>query len=293
MSDIETAPQASTAKPPDSSLKTRVRSALLMAPPVLLVIFFGGWGFAIMLAAAAGVAVHEWGRMLSKAYPFAKGLVLLSACLAAMALLVSHLLESAVGTLLFALSLFFLIFAYNYANQGPRLRLLLAGILYIICALGVMVWIRLGLPEGLFHFMTLLLVVWSSDSFAYLFGRMIGGPKLAPKISPKKTWAGFIGSSLGAGAVAALLAVPAVTFADAPRTLGGLGPQAYFLLGAVLGAVGQAGDLLVSYFKRRFEIKDTGALIPGHGGLLDRIDALLLVALAFGGFVVCVGAAAP
>ncbi len=282
---------ALTVKAPDSSLKTRIKSALLLAPPLLIIIYFGGTGFTLMLAAAAAIAVFEWGRMVGQAKPFPKGLIHLSAALAALALLVAHMLGGFVGSLIFALSLCFLIFAYNYANEGPPLRLLVAGILYIIWAMAVMVWLRTGLPNGLFHFMTLLLVVWASDSFAYLFGRLIGGPKLAPAISPKKTWAGFIGSSLGAGAVAAILAIPAVTLSDLPRTLGQLSPQAYFLLGAVLGMVGQAGDLMVSYFKRRFEVKDTGSLIPGHGGVLDRIDALLLVAIVFSFTALYLGAA--
>lgn len=274
----------------DSSLKTRVKSALLFAPPVLIVIMFGGVGFTLMLAAAAAVSVREWGGMVGRAAAFPKGLVSLSAALAALALLVAHLLGGYLGAMVFTLSLCFLIWAYNYANNGPSLRLLVGGLLYIVLALSIMVWLRTVLPNGLFHFMTLLLVVWASDSFAYLFGRMIGGPKLAPAISPKKTWAGFIGSSLGAGVVAAILAIPAVTMSETPRTLGQLGPHAYFLLGAVLGMVGQAGDLLVSYYKRRFDVKDTGALIPGHGGLLDRIDALLLVAIVFSFVALWLGA---
>ena len=275
--------EAAVAKTPDSSLKTRVKSAALFAPAVLVVIFFGGWGFAIMMAAAAAVAVREWGGMLLKAYPYPTGLVTLASALAALAILVAHLLGGGVPSLVFILSLSFLIFAYNYAQQGPALRMLVAGFVYIVAALSVMVWLRTGVQNGLFHFLTLLFMVWASDSFAYVFGRLIGGPKLAPEISPKKTWAGFVGSSLGAGAVAFAMACPLLAFGGEQRALAS--PAVYFAMGVFLGMVGQVGDLLVSYFKRKYGVKDTGNLIPGHGGILDRSDALMLVAVVFGVFV--------
>ncbi len=267
----------------DSSLKTRIKSAAIFAPAVLVIIFFGGWGFALMMAAAAAVSMREWGGMLLKAYAYPRGLVTLSAGLAALAVLVGHLLGGGVPVLVFTLSLCFLLFAYNYAQQGPALRLFVGGFVYVVTSLGVMVWLRAGIDNGLFHFLTLLFIVWASDSFAYLFGRLIGGPKLAPAISPKKTWAGFVGSSLGAGAIAALMASPWVVINGVQPALAA--PLSYFALGAFLGMVGQVGDLLVSYFKRLYGVKDTGTLIPGHGGILDRIDALLLVALVYGGFV--------
>ena len=268
------------AKAPDSSLKTRLKSAAIFAPPVLVVIYFGGWGFALMLAAAGVIAVREWGGMLLKSHTFPKGMVTLAGVLAGLSLVVGHMLGGIVPGLVFTLSLCFLIFAYNYSQEGPSLRLFLAGFAYIVAALAVMIWLRTGVENGLFHFLTLLLIVWASDSFAYLFGRVIGGPKLAPEISPKKTWAGFVGSSLGAGAIAAVMTCPWLTFGDEQRALAG--GWAYFSLGVFLGMVGQVGDLLVSYFKRKYGVKDTGNLIPGHGGILDRIDALLLVALVFG-----------
>ncbi len=268
---------------PDSSLKTRIKSAAIFAPAVLVIIFFGGWGFTLMMAAAAAVALREWGGMLRKEYAYPSGLVTLTAALAALAILVAHLLGGGIPVLLFALSLCFLVFAYNYAQQGPSLRLLLGGFVYIVVALAIMVWVRTGIENGLFHFLTLLFIVWASDSFAYIFGRLIGGPKLAPQISPKKTWAGFVGSSLGAGGIAALMTCPWLTFGDEQRALAA--GWAYFALGVFLGMVGQVGDLSVSYFKRKYDVKDTGNLIPGHGGILDRIDALMLVAIVYGVFI--------
>ena len=150
----------------------------------------------------------------------------------------------------------------------------------------MMIWLRNGTAYGFYNMLTLLLLVWSSDSFAYFTGRAIGGPKLAPKISPKKTWAGFWGSSVGAGVVLAGLACPWVLAQFDIETIGHLSWAGYAALGFVLAMAGQAGDLFISIFKRHYGVKDTGSLIPGHGGILDRIDALLLVALLFGAIVI-------
>ena len=155
------------------------------------------------------------------------------------------------------------------------------GMVYIIFSCALMAWIRGSDGAGLYNILTLLFIVWASDISAYFAGRAIGGPKLAPAISPKKTWAGFAGSSLGAALVAAGLACPRLISEFGVFTVGDLSVLGYALMGAVLAAIGQVGDLFISIFKRRYNVKDTGSLIPGHGGVLDRIDALMLVAVAF------------
>ncbi len=118
----------------------------------------------------------------------------------------------------------------------------------------------------------LLVVIWATDIGAYGAGRLIGGPKLAPLISPKKTWAG-----LGGGLTAAAVAGWGASMVLGTGSMGAWPP----LLGAVLGISGQAGDLFASWAKRRFGVKDFGRLIPGHGGILDRIDGLLVAAPVF------------
>ncbi len=168
-----------------------------------------------------------------------------------------------------------------FSGKKFRYPLMLFGVAYIGLATGLMIWLR-NVPGGLYHVLTLLLIVWASDISAYFSGKAIGGPKLAPMISPKKTWAGFFGSSLGSGIVAALLACFCVQETFHVSTIGNLSWQSYALMGFVLAMIGQAGDLFISMFKRHYGVKDTGTLIPGHGGILDRIDALLLVAIAFG-----------
>ena len=112
----------------------------------------------------------------------------------------------------------------------------------------------------------LLAVVWATDIGAYFAGRGIGGPKLAPSISPNKTWAGLIGGALSAGLVGTLAA--GLTDSDATLLVVG---------GMILAVVAQGGDLLESWCKRHFGVKDSSHIIPGHGGILDRVDGLLAV----------------
>ncbi len=113
----------------------------------------------------------------------------------------------------------------------------------------------------------LLLLVWSADTFAYFSGRIIGGPKLAPKISPKKTWAGMGGAAAGAAVVAAGFLLCGKASGIAP----------FVVFAVALAIVEQAGDILESALKRAHDIKDSGNLIPGHGGMLDRTDGLMAV----------------
>ncbi len=149
-------------------------------------------------------------------------------------------------------------------------------LLWIVAAIGyvavsvVSLWLlRTSGDRGPEVVLWLLAVVWAADSGAYFCGRAIGGPKLAPKISPKKTWAGFIGALVAS----ALVGVAAAIF---------LGKPGYFTLIALtvlIGGISQLGDLLESWVKRRFNVKDASGLIPGHGGLFDRVDGLLAASL--------------
>jgi len=115
----------------------------------------------------------------------------------------------------------------------------------------------------------LLAAVWATDIGAYFAGRQIGGPKLAPRLSPSKTWAGMLGGMLAAATVGAILAF----FYTFP-----VSPWQGLVIGAVLAVVGQMGDLFESWLKRQAGVKDSGVLIPGHGGILDRVDGLTFTA---------------
>jgi phosphatidate cytidylyltransferase len=132
-----------------------------------------------------------------------------------------------------------------------------------------LLWLRADPRAGFANTLFVLAIVWGSDIGAYMVGRLVGGPRFAPAISPGKTWSGAAGGLVSA-ALAGLL-VAACFSSD-------FSPSHVMELAIGLGIVSQAGDLLESVLKRRFGVKDSGSIIPGHGGLLDRVDALLAVA---------------
>jgi len=144
--------------------------------------------------------------------------------------------------------------------------------------------LRIGFAQGAWLSLSAILCVWASDTGAYFVGKKMGAHKLAPQISPNKTWEGLGGAMFFSGAALAILMMLSNLIASIINTDIGLEPKhiaGVFAAGCLLGAVGQAGDLLISIFKRQAGLKDTGHLIPGHGGLLDRIDSLLLVCPTF------------
>ncbi len=137
-------------------------------------------------------------------------------------------------------------------------------------------WVRLGAQDGLAWTILLLAVTWAADIGAFAVGNIVGGPKLWPRFSPNKTWSGFIGGLVVAMAVGASVTV---AFQSHMR----LSLSAAALMGLIGGLATMAGDLLESILKRRFGVKDSGDLIPGHGGLLDRVDGLMFAILAVAG----------
>jgi phosphatidate cytidylyltransferase len=151
---------------------------------------------------------------------------------------------------------------------------LLIGPVYLGISCFLFFDLRLRTQDGFDWVVFLLLLIWASDSFAYFVGKTVGGAKMSPTVSPNKTWSGYMGAVLGPAVVLAIC-IHILT----PTSLIEYMPPLWttMLAGGVMGVVGQSGDLLISFMKRKAEVKDTGALIPGHGGILDRIDALLLV----------------
>ncbi|HEX6377340.1 MAG TPA: phosphatidate cytidylyltransferase [Allosphingosinicella sp.] len=257
---------------PQSDLLTRFAAGVVMIAVACVAIYLGGWPFRLLVAVAAAAMMLEWGDM----HRARRGWTWLGvALLAAPTLALPELLFPAaerdpaeISSELFdqAWMGFAAVAACALLYTLLSRRLSLGwGFLYIALpsfALLVLSWAWFELVFWL------MLVTWATDIFAYFAGRSIGGPKLAPKISPNKTWSGLIGGMAGA----------AVAAAGAAWLLGVGEP--FFWLGAPLGLLAQLGDLYESRVKRRLGVKDSGTLLPGHGGVLDRLDGLLPVVLA-------------
>ncbi len=251
------------------SLRLRIVSGLILAPAAIVLVWLGGWFFAGLTLVAAVVLNWEWDRLCGGSGRSAD-VWLLGAAIAGV--LVTFHLAMPVWSLGFAAA--GAVVGVSKAAAGGGAWMLL-GTVYIIAPCVALMWLRAE-PMGLATVIWLLAVVWATDTGAYFFGRTIGGPKMAPSISPNKTWAGLIG---GAG-TAALIGIPAGYLA---------GTQNYMNLvasGAVLAVIGQVGDVFESSIKRRFGVKDSGNIIPGHGGLFDRLDSLLLVAVVYAAMMV-------
>lgn len=273
--DPSKAPDSGTPNPKTGDLKTRILSALVMAPIVLGAVWAGGWVFHALIAAGAVIAISEWINLVPSARRLPARLVSVIGVLAAIA---AQLAAGPLAGLGVAIA-FSLLTALG--GGGTDRGLLGFGVLYVSVGIAGLMWLRDLPADGLALFLFALLAVWATDIGAYAAGRSIGGPKLAPRISPKKTWAGLIGGMFAAALVGWLVALAA----------GAAMPALALLLGAVAAVVGQVGDLFESAIKRRYNVKDSGQLIPGHGGILDRIDGLLVAAPVLAVFHATLGTA--
>ncbi len=247
-----------------SDLRKRVLSAAILAPAVLLCIWAGGVPYKIMLIGAALGLAWEWVGLCGVSAMLVPGILVTVA-------VVAGTFAAAMGYVVSGLAIFGIgaVFTAAFAGGTPHWRALACGIPYAGIGAIALLWLRDDAAVGVTNLLFLLLLVWASDIGAYATGRLLGGPKLAPRISPGKTWAGALGGL--AAAVCAGLLVAYVSH-------GFVQPWRAGCIAAVLGIVAQCGDLLESLLKRHFGVKDSGSLIPGHGGLLDRLDALLTAA---------------
>ena len=258
--------------PRASNLTLRVASAAVLAPVTLAITYLGGWIFYALCAIAAGGILWEW---VSLASHRADPRVLAPGCpalLGAMLLIGFRLPPGSFGAVAIgAVVAGFIVAALPRTTDEPSAPAWAAGgVIYGGALLIGPAMLRSdpqwGLPALLFLFAN----VWATDIFAYFCGRAIGGPLLWPRVSPKKTWAGAIGGLAGGGAASV-----AVAYASGVGELGIVGVMA-----CVLSVLAQAGDLFESSVKRRFGAKDASHLIPGHGGLMDRLDGFIVAAFA-------------
>ena len=266
MTDSKATP-AAMAEQGSRNLLVRVAAALVLAPVAIAIAYAGGWPWAVLVTLAAIGLYVEWLTIIGVAREAriagsgAVALAIAGVCLA------TTQIDAALVVLALGLA--------AIALLSPRQRIwATAGYCYAAAAEIASVLVRLDQVYGFVALILILLVVWVTDIGGYFAGRGLGGPKLWPRVSPKKTWAGAIGG------FAASLAVSGGFAAF------GLGrPGSFLLLGAALSVVSQAGDLFESAVKRRFGVKDSSHIIPGHGGLLDRLDgyvAAVVIAAIFG-----------
>jgi phosphatidate cytidylyltransferase len=222
--------------PPD--LGRRIASALVLAPLGIAAVWLGGWPFYAMLALVTAILTWEWLRLYgSSSSPAPRPL------------------PSWPGL--------------TRPSTHDRTSAWTAGTAVLLLAAAAFAWLRADPTAGRANAFFLLAIVWATDIAAYLTGRAAKGPKLAPRISPAKTWSG------AAGGIAAAICTGLITAAITATSL----PHAA-AIAAALSIIAQAGDLGESAVKRRFGVKDSSRLIPGHGGALDRLDSTLAVSLA-------------
>lgn len=250
-------------------LRLRIASSLVLAPLALAAVWAGAWALAVLVGLAAVVLAWEWARLCLGAFDRG-GYVLavmgvLAACLAvrlpmlALAVVVVAMAASSLGTY----------------PEGRSAWWMASGAAYIGVPVVSVIWLRGQGRETLFW---LLFVVWATDIGAYAAGRTIGGPRLLPRISPRKTWAGLCGGIAAAVLVGYIMA-----------HISGVEPPLIIVLSGAIAVIAQAGDFAESWVKRRFGVKDSSGLIPGHGGLLDRLDGLLAAAPAAALFCLLTG----
>ena len=247
----------------DPVFKRRLISALVLGPLAVLLLWQGDLFFTAWVAAFAAAMAWEWIQMSD---PDAPPVAYAIACATASgAVLLAG--QTDISDALFWGS------AGTIASWAERLRrgwsIEALGVLYVALSAGLLAAMRSQTGYGLEAVVLLLAIVWAADSFAYLVGTWIGGPKLALQASPNKTWSGLVAGLLAGTGMGVVFG----------HGLFGLNVQPVAIFALVVAAAAIAGDLAMSTFKRGFQVKDSGTLIPGHGGVLDRVDALMLAVI--------------
>lgn len=249
-------------------LPARALSVAIGAPAVLLAVWFGGVYYDVLVGFAILLGMFEWLRFHEKSNPS----VLCEFASYGGLVLVWWLSSKGFYGFAFLSVAAITGFAYNIYTRAKleNAEWLALGLPYLGTPMVALVALGND-PKALSDYLVfyLLLVVWATDSGAYLFGRVIGGPKFAPVISPSKTWAGVVGATVG-GIAVGLVFANYVWHKDTVAAV---------VLSVMLSIFTQAGDMFESYVKRLMDVKDSGRFLPGHGGVLDRIDGLLFAAV--------------
>jgi phosphatidate cytidylyltransferase len=277
MPDNVAATEAGGTQLVSSNLKLRIVSGLVLATVAFGLAYAGPLPFALLVLVCSVVISWEWGRLVRGA-SFDLGFFVHATAVAA-AIVLAGAGYAALGLAVLGIAAITLIPLYLGGGAG----LSVLGVFYVGIPAVALLWLRSDEPFGFTAVLFLFAVVWSSDTAAYAAGRTIGGPKLWPRVSPNKTWAGLIGALCAGALVGAVFAVLEPE-ASAARLV---------FLGIALAFIAQAGDLAESALKRVFNLKDASALIPGHGGFMDRMDSIVAAAVAAGVLALAVDAHAP
>ena len=262
-------PQPSLHKPTAGrfELPARAASAVVMGLAAVGAVFTGGIVFATIVAAASIAALREWHRLINGGQ-IAREMIPTSLAMLAAVFLIDQ--TNGLSLALTAIALGAFCAALSAAIRSITVLWPIPwhafGALYLGLPVVSLLLLR-DAPRGSAIIGGLFVAVWTADTAALLLGRLIGGPKLAPELSPNKTWAGFVGGTLAAGAAESVYVF----------SLGGAALEG-ILFGIIIALSGHCGDLFESWVKRQFRAKNMGSLIPGHGGMLDRIDSLLFAA---------------
>ena len=250
------------------NLLVRVVTALTLLPAVVLLLFSGGWLAGGLVAVAAGACALEYAQLTSGRLGLSQLVSVLGA--ASLPLFATASPRGFAAPAFWVLALVFYVAWIDHLFRGPRAEAptrsahAVAGCLYAGLGLAPVAALRVG-PDGLAWVIAALVITWANDTLAYFAGRAFGRHKLFPAVSPNKTWEGLAGGFLGSigGLFVTRLVFPVLTPVDC------------VVLGVAGGLFGPLGDLCESMLKRAYGAKDSGFLIPGHGGILDRVDALL------------------
>lgn len=269
MSDDQPVDQsdASTASA-GSDLVPRILSGIVMIAGALAALYFGGIVWALVIVICAALMCFEWQQMTIDGA--ASALIGLSLAAAVCACLFVFWFFGPIYGMILTVALSVTAALFHLLDAANRWLWAALGVLYVCIPAASLIWLRgQNDPDGLILVAFLLLAVWATDIGAYAVGRTVGGPKIFPSISPKKTWSGSIGGAAIAAASVMLLK-PSLGLEGSYVSLA--------MAGIVMSIVCQMGDAFESAVKRNFDVKDSGNLIPGHGGILDRLDGLLFCA---------------
>lgn len=257
-----------------TNLALRIASAAVLVPAVLgAVMIDANWLYLVLISIGVALLAIEWGGMSAPRAPLRVSAAVTAAVLAA--LFLTHLQHPVWAW--FAMIVGSAAAALVARGVAERPADAAFGVIYLAPAAICLAWLRLT-NQGQWWTLMLFLVTWSADIGAFAVGSALKGPKLWPKFSPNKTWSGFFGGLACASLMGVLIAAPSALKINLPGFVMPafqLNLWAAALIGLAVGLATMAGDLWESALKRRFGVKDSGDLIPGHGGLLDRVDGLM------------------